>query len=246
MADYGALRTGHHVVRRRPPWKSRLIVFVSVAATAIVLYGIFELGRQVGGYSKFAEMQRRRELLAKVETLEQDNEKLRADIAAIELDRSVDRKTNADVKKTLAELQAQVLKQREQLAFYQGIVQPEEGLGGLRVQRFQIVDAGAENRYQLRMLLVQSIRQDAVASGSAIIEIEGVLNNEPVQLSLAEVGATKRADGQVPFKFKYFQNIEQDIALPKNFEPRAVTVEVRSGQRAPVRESYPWQVQAES
>jgi hypothetical protein len=50
----------------------------------------------------------------------------------------------------------------------------------------------------------------------------------------------------VDFKFRYFQEIEQDIVLPPDFEPRAVTVEVRSGRLAPVKESYPWQVQAES
>ena len=55
-----------------------------------------------------------------------------------------------------------------------------------------------------------------------------------------------RADGQLPFKFRYFQKFEQDVVLPEGFEPRAVNVEVRSTRLAPVRESYPWQVQAES
>ena len=54
-----------------------------------------------------------------------------------------------------------------------------------------------------------------------------------------------RADGQLPFQFRYFQNLEQDVVLPAGFEPRAVNVEVRSARQAPVRESYPWQVQAE-
>jgi hypothetical protein len=36
------------------------------------------------------------------------------------------------------------------------------------------------------------------------------------------------------------------VVLPEGFEPRAVNVEVRSTRLAPVRESYPWQVQAES
>jgi hypothetical protein len=93
---------------------------------------------------------------------------------------------------------------------------------------------------------VQSMRQDAAASGAVTIVIEGVRNNAPVQLPLAEVGGETRADGSVDFKFRYFQEIEQDIVLPPDFEPRAVTVEVRSGRLAPVKESYPWKVQAES
>jgi len=246
MADFGALRTGHHVVPYRPPWHSRLRLIAGVLILCVVLYGMYEWGRFEGGYSKLAEIQRRRELNAKIDVLQEDNQKLRGEVAAVELARSVDHKAYADVEKNLADLQAQVLKHREELTFYRGIVSPEDGIGGLRVQRFQIVPGSAENHFQLRLVLVQSMRQDAVASGSAIIEIEGVRDSKPVQLALSEVGGTTRADGQVPFQFRYFQNIEQDVALPADFEPRAVTVEVRSGKLAPVRESYPWQVQAES
>jgi hypothetical protein len=245
MADLGAMRTGHHVVRYRPPWKSRLLFIAGGIGAALVLFGMYELGRFEGGYSKLAEIQRRREQIAQVEQLQEANEKLRADVAAVELARSVDRKAYAEVEKNLSDLQAQVLKHREELAFYRGIVSPEDGIGGLKVQRFQIAPAGADNRFQLRLVLVQSMRQDAVAAGSAKIEIEGMLSGSPVQLALSEVGGTTRTDGLVPFQFRYFQNIEQDIVLPPGFEPRAVTVEVRSGKLAPVRESYPWQVQAE-
>ena len=44
----------------------------------LLLYVMYEWGRFEGGYSKFAEIQRRRELAAKIESLEQENEKLRA------------------------------------------------------------------------------------------------------------------------------------------------------------------------
>jgi hypothetical protein len=89
------------------------------------------------------------------------------------------------------------------------------------------------------------MRQDAVVSGSVTVQIEGVRDNRPVQVTLAEAGGETRADGQVPFQFRYFQNLEQKITLPEGFEPKAVNVEVRSAKLAPVRESYPWQVQAE-
>ena len=245
MADFGAMRTGHHVVRYRPPWKSRLLFIGGGVGAALLMFGMYELGRYEGGYSKLAEIQRRREQIAQVAALQEANEKLRADVAAVELARSVDRKAYTEVEKNLQDLQAQVLKHREELAFYRGIVSPENGIGGLKVQGFQIAATGADNRFQLRMVLVQSMSQDAVASGSAKIEIEGILSGEPVQLALSEVGGSTRADGLVPFQFRYFQNIEQDISLPADFEPRGVTVEVRLGKQAPVRESYPWQVQVE-
>jgi hypothetical protein len=70
-----------------------------------------------------------------------------------------------------------------------------------------------------------------------------VKDNKPVQLMLAEAGGETRADGLVPFQFRYFQNLEQTVTLPTGFEPKAVNVEVKSSRLAPVRESFPWQVQ---
>ena len=87
------------------------------------------------------------------------------------------------------------------------------------------------------------MRQDSVVSGSVALQIEGVQNNKPLQLSLADVDESAARDGSVAFKFRYFQNLEQKITLPDGFEPKAINVEVRSSRLAPVRESFPWQVQ---
>lgn len=245
MPDSSAMRTGRMVVRYHSPWRRRSVLVGAVLGAIVLVYGIYEWGRFQGGYSRFAEIQQRRELASKIEALEDANAKLRADVAAAQLARDVDKKSYADVEKNLADLQAQVLKHREELTFYRGIVSPEDGIGGLRIQRFQVLEGGVDDHYRLRLVLVQSMRQDAVVSGSVIIEIEGVRDNKPVQLTLAEAGGETRADGQVPFQFRYFQNLEQKITLPEGFEPKAVNVEVRSARLAPVRESFPWQVQAE-
>lgn len=217
----------------------------AVLSSLVTLYLMYEWGRFEGGYSKFAEIQRRRELTAQIDTLKEENERLRAEVASAELARNVDNQAYAAVEKNLADLQAQVLKHREQLTFYRGIVSPEDGIGNLRIQRFQVLPGGAEHHYRLRLVLVQSMRQEAMVSGSVVVQLEGVRDNKSVQLPLSEAGETSRADGQLPFQFRYFQNLEQDIVLPEGFEPRAVTIEVRSARLAPVRESYPWQVTAE-
>jgi hypothetical protein len=245
MADSSAMRTGRMVVRYHSSWRRRWVMVCAVLVAVLLVYGIYEWGRFQGGYSRFAELQHRRELASKIETLEDANAKLRAEVAAAQLARDVDKQSYGDVEKNLADLQAQVLKHREELTFYRGIVSPEDGIGGLRIQRFQVLAGGVDNHYQLRLVLVQSMRQDAVVSGSVSIQLEGVRDNKPVQLTLAEAGGETRADGLVPFQFRYFQNLEQKVTLPAGFEPKAVNVEVRSARLAPVRESFPWQIQAE-
>lgn len=233
------------MVRQMPSWRRRALLICAVLGSLIAMYLMYEWGRFEGGYSKFAEIQRRREQSARIEALQDENERLRGEIALAELNRKVETESYADVEKNLADLQAQVLKHREQLTFYRGIVSPEDGIGGLRIQRFQVLPGAAEHHYRLRLVLVQSMRQESVVSGSVVVQLEGVRDNRPVQLPLSDMGATTRADGQLPFQFRYFQNLEQDIVLPDGFEPRAVNVEVRSARLDPVRESYPWQVQVE-
>jgi len=233
------------VVRQMPSGRRRVLLVVALLVGIAALYLMYEWGRFEGGYSKFAEIQQRRELNARIQTLEDENERLRAEIARIELGRKVEQQAYADVKKDLAELQEQLLKHREQLTFYRGIVSPEDGIGGLRIQRLEVLLNGAEQHYRLRLVLVQSMRQESVVSGVVHVKLEGLRDNQPVQLPLSEAGKTARADGSLPFQFRYFQNLEQDIVLPEGFEPRAVNVEVRSARLAPVRESFPWQVQAE-
>jgi hypothetical protein len=245
MADFSSIRTGRLVVRYQSSWRRRGLLIAGLLGGLLLLYAIYEFGRFEGGYSKFAEVQRRRELVAQIDALEQENEKLRGEVASAELARNVDNRAYGDVEKNLGDLQAQVLKQREELTFYRGIVSPEDGIGGLRIQRFQIAAGGAQRHYRLRLTLVQSMRQDAAVTGSVAITIEGTRSNRPEQLALAQAGVATRGDGQLPFKFRYFQDLEQDIVLPDGFEPRAVNVEVRSSRLTPVRESYPWQVQAE-
>jgi hypothetical protein len=210
----------------------------------LVLYLIYEWGRAAGGFSKFAELQQRRTLISQIAALKQDNDKLRASATSTTLGRDVDRKAYADVEKNLSELQSQLLKQREELTFYRGIISPKEGVDGLRIQRFQVVAAGVDNHYRLRLVLVQSMRQDTMVSGSIGVEIEGVRDNKPENLIVAN--ATGRGgDAHLPFQFKYFQNLEHDVELPEGFEPHAVNVEIRTAKLDPMRESYPWQVQSD-
>jgi hypothetical protein len=241
------MRSGQLVVRYHSPWQRRAVLIALAFGALLVLYLTYEWGRFEGGYSKFAELQQRRELSAKITSLEEENEKLRGAVAAAELARDVERKSYAEIKADFTELQAQIRKRSDELTFYRGIVAPDDGAGGLRIQRFQIVADGAEGRYRLRFSLVQSMRQEsAVISGGVILQVEGTQENRPTQLALGQLGGTARADGQLPFQFRYFQDIDQPIVLPDGFEPRAVNVEVRSTRMAPVRESHPWQVQTGS
>jgi len=232
------------IVRYHTPWRRRLVWAASLVGALLLVYGTYEWGRFDGGYSVFAMLQERRDRAAEIRALQDENAALRGQVTSAETSRSVEHRSYADVEKTLGELQAQVQRQREELAFYRGIVSPEDGIGGLRIQRLDVLPGAADGRYKLRLVLMQSMRQDAVISGAVKIELEGSRDKQAVRLTLAEVGGQTRESGDVAFSFRYFQNIEQDLALPANFEPTAIDVEVRSSRQQPLHQSFPWTVRA--
>jgi hypothetical protein len=214
----------------------------AVVGAIVLVYGTYEFGRFDGGYNVVAMAQERRDKASEIEVLREENAALRTKVTGAETSRSVEHQSYADVERTLGDLQSQVQKQRDELAFYRGIVSPEDGVGGLRIQRMDVLPDAGDGRYKLRLVLMQSMRQDAVIAGSVKIELEGSRNKQPVRLTLAEVGGQTREAGDVAFSFRYFQNIEQDIALPADFEPTAIDVEVKSTRQQPLHQSFPWAV----
>ncbi len=242
MGDNAPFKTGRMVVRYHAPWRRRAVWIAALIGGIVLVYGTYEWGRFDGGYSVFAMMQERRDRAAEIAVLKGESAALRTKVTGAETSRSVEHQSYADVERTLGDLQAQVQKQRDELAFYRGIVSPEDGVGGLRIQRMDVLPDAGDGRYKLRLVLMQSMRQDTVIAGSVKIEVEGTRNKLPVRLGLADLGGKTRESGDVAFSFRYFQNIEQDIALPADFEPTAVDVEVKSSRQQPLHQSFPWAV----
>lgn len=242
MGELAPIRPGQLVVRYHAPWRRRLMIAGAVVGGIVLIYGTYEWGRFDGGYSVFAMAQERRDHAAQLKALQEENARLRSRLTDAEMAQRVERKSYSEVAATLHELQAQLQRQREELAFYRGIVSPEDGIGGLRIQRLDIVSAGTERHFKLRLVLMQSMRQDTTVSGTLTMEIEGVRDKQPQRLSLSEVGGQVRESGDVPFQFRYFQSIEREVTLPEGFEPSAINVEVRSARQAPLRQSFPWAV----
>jgi hypothetical protein len=225
-----ARKTSRLVVRYQAPWQHR----------AWIVLAVFR-GRFDGGYNVWAAVQERRELQAQIESLNRDMAALRANVVGAETARQVDSKSYNDVERSLVALQAQVQQQNEELAFYRGIVAPEDGVGSLRVQRLEVFNGAATSHFQLRLVLMQSMRQERTATGGVKIEVVGSQGDQPARLSLTDLGVNAR-DGELAFSFKYFQKLDTEVTLPEGFQPTSIEVVVRAPHQGPLQQSFPWQV----
>ena len=71
--------------------------------------------------------------------------------------------------------------------------------------------------------------------------VHGMDGDRPARHSVGELIGKPRA--QLPFSFRYFQTIEQDVTLPEGFQPFEVEVQVRSAKlKFPMQERFPWKV----
>jgi cell division protein FtsB len=208
----------------------RPLLAYAVYALALALlvagaYLCFELGRYESGYSV---IDHRRDVAALRKDLREQQaaaDELRRQIAVLETSREIDRETYARVEANLTELQGRIQSQEEELAFYRGIVSPKDGVAGLRIESLDVVPADEENRYSLRLVLVQAIVHNRRATGSVKVVLEGMRGGQTVSMDLTDLVVDRHAY-DTTYEFRYFQGLETDFVVPAGFEPQRVTVEI--------------------
>ena len=185
----------------------------------------------------------RRELTAKVERLEKQNAELNARVAELEMARQLDREAYGQVEQTLGDLQSQLSRQGDDLAFYRSIVSPADGVQGLRIQRFEVQPGGgpARVRAQGDADPGDAPRKRRPRASSQVV-VHGMQGDRPARYSIGELIGRPRA--QLPFSFRYFQTIEQDVTLPEGFQAvrgrGAGALEPSCASRCSSR--FPWKV----
>jgi hypothetical protein len=231
------------VIRPQRPWLRRLIWIAALAVLPVAFYLMYELGRFDGGYDRLTVGQNRRELEVEIERLQKANAELRGQVAELETGRMSHQQESSELARSVAELQAQVARQSQDLAFYRGIVGSTIGAPTIKVQRFQVHPGTEPRHHRLRLVLVQAVRPDNVVAGTVALTVQGTERGKPVTYSLSRLTADGR--DQLPFSFRYVQDLDQEIVLPDGFQPARVSVEVRASGRsgAPFNQSFDWAVQ---
>ena len=223
---------------------ARWLIPASAVLAALLLAGLaYHQGQVSAGLDAAQVALERRELVARAESLEVENERLNARVAELEMARRLDRDAYGQVEKTLGELQAQLSRQGDDLAFYKSIVSPADGVQGLRIQRFDVQQGAQPREFLIRLTLIQAMRHESVAAGLAQVIVHGLQDQRPARYTVGELLGRPKA--QLPFSFRYFQTVEQAVTLPEGFEAYEAEVQVRSSKLAsPLQQAFPWTVSA--
>ncbi len=211
------------------------VLFVAVA------YLVYEFGRIQANYNIVDASKERQAFEDRIAGLEKEIVGLREEIALLETHRDIDREAYNEVETSLTALQAKIQEQTDAIAFYRGIVSPEDGAAGLKVQDLKLTRGQEEHTYNVRLVLVQSLKHDRKVSGDVSLSIEGEQEGSPVTYEYGQL-LPEEADSSWPFSFRYFQDFDREIVLPDGFMPERITIEVRSRTRSisSIEENYAW------
>jgi hypothetical protein len=233
------------VIRTHSPARRLILIGIGAVLTVFAMYIVYELGRFNAGYDRLEAAQQRTELEVEIERLGKTNRDLRTQLAELDTIRIGRAREQAEVTRTIGDLQAQVARQTQELAFYRGIVAQSATAVGVKVQQVHITSGSKAQKFVVHIALVRSVRPDSVALGSVALSIDGAMaDGKATTLDLAALTPGKQKE--LPFNFRYFENLDQDVALPAGFQPEKVAIEVRSNKKdvAPTSQSFPWSVDA--
>ncbi|HEY2678463.1 MAG TPA: DUF6776 family protein [Steroidobacteraceae bacterium] len=236
---------GKLVVRTYTPRRRALLWALAVFLSLAVLYAAFELGRYDAGFRVVDSVRGALSASARIRSLEAENENQRRRLEAAETARRVDREGYGQVEKNLGDMQSQIARLNQDLSFYRGLVQPES-LIHVKVQQMQIVPDGPPGQFHLKFVLMQTGKPDKEVAGNATVTLDGLLAGNPLSLTYAQVSPNHRVS--LAYSFKYFQEYNEPVELPKGFEPTRLGVEIHSARDSnhSSRQAFVWKAQGMS
>lgn len=146
-----------------------------------------------------------------------------------------------EMRQALQKRQDENLELKKRLTFYENLLAFSEA-PELQVilKSFTLNRGEGEHDYTYQLALTQLARMVKIQSGQITIDITGIQNGEKKRLTMQEL--TENSVEFLKYSFRYFQNFEGRLALPKQFVPHQVIVSILPKGRKEAKEvRFAWQ-----
>ena len=213
---------GGFKVRQHKPWK----VWLGIGALIGLMVTIFYLGEGYQAYQLDRLKLERETLVSRIGELESRNHQLVQKNAHLEGSSKIEREAYELSNQQLVKLQQELLAQKEELVFYQGIVSPKDAALGVNLQSFEMRKKNNQNQYSYKMILTKRGKSTKKVKGGTSVLIRGESGGSVSEFKISELALEKPVK-DTKFSFRYFQVFEGDIALPDGFVPFEVEIGVK-------------------
>ena len=170
------------------------------------------------------EQAEKRELSSQLTDLRQENEALKRQIAILDRSSAVDQQTGAELQETLTALRQRVAQLEEDVLFYRQVVEEEADETGLVIGQLDIDATRSPDRYRYKLVMRQQDADgDTYLTGHVNFNLVGQLQDQQVVLPLRDLSEFED-ELDIRLRFKYFQSIEGELALPEGFQPDRIQI----------------------
>lgn len=230
------------VVSKEGIYMRRFLFIAAVCIAIVVAVLMYELGSSRAGFNRVESVTNRARLEYENLELKRLNKQLSEKVAILETSTKIDRESYKSVEKELADLQTRIVEQEEDIEFYKGIFDDQDGTG-VRIQDFHISSGDDDNTFILRLVLAQAFRSNQPVSGYVEFIVVGQRNKQQVRLKLDELTIPSRSK-EVDYSFRYFQDLRAEVVIPPDFTPEQVHViaHVGGARAKTVEDFFVWSV----
>ncbi len=234
-------------VRTHFPWYWRglfwiLVLSISIAAAA----WIYDAGRKFSGFDRAGVNQELISLRASVAQLSEENGKLKAESNASGSRLSIEQTAQRRLAEQIKALETENTRLKEDMALFDGMIAADRKEGSFAINNFKVEISQGRLRY--RMLLSRGARTASILAGNQEAEFSGRIefNLIPQAAAGAAAGGTagqgesgmilipsneEAGSGNYRVKFRYFQRMEGELALPAGPNPKQIQVRLLEGDK---------------
>ncbi len=222
------------VVPYRPGWRM-FFTAALIACAVISALGGFAYAYYQTLLTQETTQVGRAELERELESMQLENSDLNRQIAILDRSSVMDQRANKEVQETIRGLRDRVAQLEQDVVYYRGVVSEEIEDTGLIISRLNIDRTNDPRIFNYKLVVRQRDADgDTYLLGHINVSIVGRQNDELVIIPLRDISA-EQDELDINLRFRYFQNIEGELALPEGFEPERV--QIAAVETAPIEKT---------
>lgn len=228
------------VVKTHRPWQFFVAIVVLSMFLASLTWMLLDRGHWSLIYSRLGENREWQHLWEVNQGLQEERVALLERVVMLERTTSVDRQTAALLQNEIRSLQEKIYTLKEELEFYQGIMDSTRDAKGLNIQGIYIEPLGGKQAFVLKLVLTNVTKNNSLAEGQMVITIVGRENEQARELKLEEIAMDEAIN--LGYKLRSFKRFESKLQLPDGFTADRVVIELKpkSKNQVMIREVFDW------
>lgn len=178
-------------------------------------------------------------LEARARRLATQNTALQDQIQGLQQQQQTDVSALAALKTSLAGRDSELQKLKQEQTFYAKLIGLDGGRSGLGVHSITLSPVTGTGAWNFVVTLVNTAENADVARGTLTLDVEGVRGGKLATLGWSSLAGPTEKSG-IPFAFKFFQQLNGSLMLPKGFVPNRVAITLHPQGGAAITRKLDW------